>query len=215
MIALKYQKHFPLAAVSHIDLLKDMGRVFQRMKLNVECSQGFNPHMLYFFSPALSLGVESDCEWVVVQAPYSEDFIERFNAVACPGLLGLCALEVPKNPNLAAAVVWARYEATLPCIPQNGFDFVLGETLTISYENKGETVQKDVRPMVRDFSCEGNTLCFTLACGNSNLKAERFLKGITQIAGVPYAEKPICKKEMYYADGKTVWQHLTEDYIEK
>ena len=77
MIAIKYAKRYPLSMISQSDMLNVIKRILTRAGVKVEYSAGFNPHMLLYFSPALSLGIESECEYVCAAAGYAPDLKER------------------------------------------------------------------------------------------------------------------------------------------
>ena len=85
MIAVKYAKRYPLSMISQSDMLNVIKRILTRAGVKVEYSAGFNPHMLLYFSPALSLGIESECEYVCAAAGYAPDLIEKLNGAAPSG----------------------------------------------------------------------------------------------------------------------------------
>ena len=48
--------------LSHLDLMHNMERVFNRAQVRIWHTQGFNPHPYMSFCLPLSLGVASECE---------------------------------------------------------------------------------------------------------------------------------------------------------
>ena len=50
--------------ISHLDLLKVFTRCGRRIDLDLEYSQGFNPHAEIVFSAPLPLGMTSEAEYV-------------------------------------------------------------------------------------------------------------------------------------------------------
>lgn len=55
-------KHSDMIFISHLDLIRLLGRAVRRAQLKVELSQGFNPHLKIKMKRALKLGVASNSE---------------------------------------------------------------------------------------------------------------------------------------------------------
>ena len=53
MIVLRYTRLGTRRFLSHIDVLRDFGRIVRRADIPVGYSGGFNPHALLFFSPPM------------------------------------------------------------------------------------------------------------------------------------------------------------------
>ena len=56
MILCKFTKIDSAVYIPHLDMLREMGRAVRRADLSVRFSEGFNPHMLLYFSQPLPLG---------------------------------------------------------------------------------------------------------------------------------------------------------------
>jgi len=103
--------------LSHLDLLRAMERALRRAGIALRYSQGFNPHPLLVFSPALGVGIESEEEFVDIQvgAPLSGSAVDRLNAVLPEGLTFSRLVPLaPDAPALSAAIGAATYLARLP-----------------------------------------------------------------------------------------------------
>ena len=50
MILCKFTKIDSAVYIPHLDMLREMGRAVRRADLSVRFSEGFNPHMLLYFS---------------------------------------------------------------------------------------------------------------------------------------------------------------------
>ncbi len=113
MVTLKFCKKDGYAYLSHIDLLRHIVRIFRRTDIDVEYSQGFNPHMSLNFSVPLPLGMFSTAEYVTVHTEAkAEDVLTAYNAAAPEGLQATAAWETTLNPNLAGKVCCADYSIT-------------------------------------------------------------------------------------------------------
>jgi len=109
MILLKHTKVGSAKYLGHLDLLRSFKRIFNRAEISIEKSQGFNPHPLFFFPQPLGLGIESECELVVVGANYENNILNRLNNVTIPGVKFIECVEIEKNINLAANIVSSKF----------------------------------------------------------------------------------------------------------
>lgn len=162
MILLKFEKTEGFCFISHVDTLRHFQRIFRRMNVKVEYSNGFNPHMLIYFSSPLPLGLSSLAEYVCIACDTSaNEFLELYNKNCPVGLKGISAVSVEKNPNLQANVVAAKYL----------FNDVLRthDRYIVTYEKKGEEVTEDVTAKI--FEINGREAI--LASGAENLRPDR------------------------------------------
>ena len=153
MITLKYQKTGRAIYLSHIDVLRHLNRTFRRADIEVEFSQGFNPHMLTKLGIPLPLGMYSNAEYVTVNTKLSADeFLKRYNEVCVDGMDGLKAFEVEKNPNLAGKVVFAEYYIPADAMGKKTELENLSklESLIIAYPTRKEPLKtKDIGGLVK------------------------------------------------------------------
>lgn len=61
-IRVRYKKTGRAKYISHLDLMRGMGRALTRAKIPVWYTQGFHPHVYMTFALPLALGYESLCE---------------------------------------------------------------------------------------------------------------------------------------------------------
>ena len=64
MIRVMYTKIGDISYISHLDIVKLMERISRRAGVRLAYSQGFSPHPKTSFSPALSVGMNSLCEFL-------------------------------------------------------------------------------------------------------------------------------------------------------
>lgn len=77
-----------LRYVSHLDYANIFIRAFDRAKLPMAYSEGFNPHMKVAFASALSLGVTSEAEYMdfeLVRPMCQPELFDKIRAVLPPG----------------------------------------------------------------------------------------------------------------------------------
>ena len=66
-IRFKFRKVGELQFISHLDLQKAMAKVLVRAKAPLWYSKGFNPHAKLIFALPLSVGAQSECEYLDVR----------------------------------------------------------------------------------------------------------------------------------------------------
>ena len=173
MVILKFEKTGAAALVSHVDNLRAVTYIFRRAGIQVEYSQGFNPHMELGFSSPIALGVESLSEYVSVKTEYSDNLLDRLNAVSPQGIRFVKIFNA--EVNLAATLNRAVYR-----VEAEGIGDVICEIshpmFKICYREKGQWVEKNVANRI--FGAEkidANTALVSLAIGNDNLRPDRLV----------------------------------------
>ncbi|MDD4839640.1 MAG: TIGR03936 family radical SAM-associated protein [Clostridia bacterium] len=174
---MKYEKTGATRFISHIDILHHFSRIMRRANISVEFSNGFNPHMLIYFSPPLALGVGSVAEYVTTEAKNitAEEFISRFNVAAPDGLQASAVFELEKDPKLQGIVVCADY-----ILPFSLDGIELGEHYTITYSKKGEEVTEDVGDKIFGIWEKNGQTFIRVASGNNNLRVDRVANQIAK-----------------------------------
>ena len=108
----------PLRYVSHLDYANLFIRAFDRARLPMAYSEGFNPHMKVAFASALSLGVTSEAEYMDFELVRDVAQPEVFDALRDnlpPGVRLLALKQVHgRHPALMAATDEATYRLEVP-----------------------------------------------------------------------------------------------------
>ena len=211
MIAIKYAKRFPLSLISQSDMLNVVKRIFTRAGVRVERSSGFNPHMLLFFSPALSLGIESGCEYVCAAADFEPGLKERLNAVAPKGFECLKVFSVPSDPNLTARSYAARYLFTASGLGKADLSAIAGNPdFTVVFKDKdGEKIKPAGEKIFMLKSTGEDSAEAVLACGNDNLRADRVLKQLCADFGLDWDNASVEKIQLLLEGARDA-----EDFLE-
>ena len=114
-IRVEFSKTGALKFISHLDLNRTVQTAFLRSKLPIWYTQGFNPHPKTVFSPPLSVGVSSECEFMdfrMNEAVDPEEVVRRLNAVFPEGLRAIAAYEPTSS---FSQIAWAEYEIAFVC----------------------------------------------------------------------------------------------------
>jgi len=164
MPRLLFTKEGPAVWISHLDLMRLLGRAFRRAGLMLKHSQGFTPHPELSIVMPLSVGVESRCEL----ADFALAEGETVTAHEIPALLnpvlpaGLRVLDCLENGQKAGKLAWLRSRLTLTYdagVPEGAAqaltDLFARPSLTVEKHSKKGPVETDIAPMIREIRVEG------------------------------------------------------------
>jgi len=111
-----FHKKGPAALLGHLDLVRELPRIFRRVDVRPVYTGGYNPRPAMTFTPALSLGVSALGEHVDVRLEPQfdpgelEKLIMAMNANSPTGLDFRAGVRLPREaPSLSKQVVAARY----------------------------------------------------------------------------------------------------------
>lgn len=182
MLTLKYSKKGSAIYISHIDLLRQFIKILNRAEIEVSYSGGYHPHMNIFFSPALPLGVESDAEYCTIECQKS-CIIDMLNDKSIKGLEFIEEFVTESNPKLAAKVAVADYEVEC-CLNDGNIaeleNFLTENEILMELDKKGETVIKNVKPLILSYRITKEIIFFRLAVGNPNLRIDSLIRLINK-----------------------------------
>lgn len=65
-LRIKFTKHGTIRFIGHLDLMRYFQKAFRRAELDIAYSEGYSPHQIMSFSAPLSVGFESDGEYMDV-----------------------------------------------------------------------------------------------------------------------------------------------------
>lgn len=211
-IRVEFSKTGALKFISHLDLSRTVQNAFLRSKLPIWYTQGFNPHPKTVFSPPLSVGVSSECEFMDFKmnehVPYDE-VTERLNASFPEGLRAIRAY-APERP--FSDIRWAKYEIRMECDDPDLAEKVsvlFSGALETEKTNKNGTKTVDISGGVELCSCEyerGEIILSVLLSCDENFFVGPFL--LTKCIGeklpvLAEAECSACRRAALLADKKT------------
>ncbi|MBO4323363.1 MAG: DUF2344 domain-containing protein, partial [Clostridia bacterium] len=175
----RYSKTDGAEFISHLDILRNFSRTFNRAEIEVKYSAGFHPHMLVYMSAPIGVGIKSFSEYCVIDTEESpESFKEKFNRYSQKGIKCLGAWTVGGKMGVASDIVKAQYYIK----GINDFDEneVLNESEFIILNRDGK--EKNVRDLIYEIKrAEGGLRCII---GFSNgLRAEKFAEKLLEKYG--------------------------------
>ncbi len=159
---IKYSKTGDLRILSQLEIMTTFERAFRRASVPILFSEGFHPHPKISFGPALPVGVESICEYMVVEMPLpmtSSEIKEKTNKHLPDGLKVIHVKEIPVNtPSLNSFITHFAYEISLDetqvCHPEfiSGSQTMQGQEILKQVQNDMEDDRTNDREAV--FPCE-------------------------------------------------------------
>lgn len=176
MVICKFTKIDSAVYVPHLDLLRDIGRAVRRADLQIGFSEGFNPHMLLYFSQPLPLGMGSLAEYFCADS--SEDpsvFADRINKNLIRGVRILSAATTAKA-SVHALITHAAYRYRFKGeMTQAAADSITEkQRLEIPIKTKKGESTADVRDRIYSLTVRDGELTAVLGCGRNNLRADSF-----------------------------------------
>lgn len=109
-VRLKFRKVGSLQYISHLDLQRTMMRILIRACIPTWYTKGFNPHAKLVFSTPLSIGVQSEYEFLDVRIDREmscEEIMRRMNLEMTDEL---CITDVYLPEHEFSEIAWASYE---------------------------------------------------------------------------------------------------------
>lgn len=164
------------ALLGHHDLVRMFYRAFRRAGLKLDYSKGYHPQPKMRFSPPLSVGIESDAEYMEFDldgSDMTEEEIFRLIRNALPEMIRILSLrEIALNePAISGIIRSVTYEVTLPdsfslCeVDARVQAFQSAETFEIVRTRKGRRKTVDLKEAVCDARLREGRLLLTVRCG--------------------------------------------------
>lgn len=143
--------------MSHLDLMRLFQRAFQRAKLPLKHTQGYNPRPSVSIALPLSVGVDSTCELLDFDLDgvtvACEEITERLNQAL---VSGVTVHKTYENGRKLRDLALLDCKVTLEYdrgVPEGAADAIRGlfvrETLVVSKKTKNGMQDQDIIPMIR------------------------------------------------------------------
>lgn len=191
-LRIKFSKHGAIRYIGHLDVMRFFQKAIRRAEIDVTYSQGFSPHQIMSFAQPLSVGHESNGEYMDIQVNSlisCEDVKNRLNAASVEGIQVLSVIELPDNAvNAMASVAAAEYTVTFkdgrgPAlnIYQVLPEFLSREQILYTKESKKGTREVDLKPGIYQLSCEEDNSAIHMlldASSGSNIKPIQVMEAL-------------------------------------
>lgn len=200
ILRLAFNKKSYIKYIGHLDLVKIFKRTINKTEIDVKYSQGFNPQPRLSIANPLSLGVESEEEYMDIELNREipvEEFISRMNQGLPRGIEILRGKYIDTNVSVDSMIAWAYYEIsfrTNSSIDQDQImekiaDYMDREEIYILKKRKKKRrkieVEIDIRGWIANIklrSVEGDKVILEALLksgGNGNLKPLEFVDSLS------------------------------------
>ena len=170
-----YKKKSRMKFVSHLDMNRFMIRAIRRTKIPVWYTEGFNCHAYVTFALPLSLGFQSEYEimdFKVTDDNYSLENVKSELAAVMPEYIEIFAVAEPclKAGKIAFAEFKIYFEDIADSVKNDISAYLSADQIvTTKRTKKGAEKVVDLKPQIKSFEFDGDTLILTLSAGNDNL----------------------------------------------
>ncbi|MBR4874338.1 MAG: TIGR03936 family radical SAM-associated protein [Clostridia bacterium] len=198
---LQFTKHGDMKYVSHLDMIRLFTRMFHRAELPIAFSEGFNPHPKMSVLLPLSVGYESDCEYLDAEFENEVSMLDCIKKLKGAVPLGM---EIPQITCLnetsfkAKEIRYASYNFTVDVkiTPEQIENFFALPEIIVVKKTKRSEGEADIKPDIMDIYATGeNTFAAIISAGsNANLKPDLLVSAMTKyIDGFNPKEVNICR----------------------
>ena len=112
-IRFKFRKVGNLQFISHLDLQKAIAKVLVRAKAPLWYSKGFNPHAKLIFALPLSVGAQSECEYLDVRVERAIPPLELMEHINAELTEELRFLDAYYPETALEDIYWAEYDFSI------------------------------------------------------------------------------------------------------
>ncbi|MBO5898975.1 MAG: DUF2344 domain-containing protein [Clostridia bacterium] len=219
-VRVKFRKVGNLQYISHLDLQRTISRVLVRAGIPMWYTQGFNPHAKIVFGLPLSVGAESECEYLDLRIDRDmscEEIKQRLNSVLTDELCVLDAYVAPKT--VFADIVWAEYdiriraEGLTEALADEMQTYLTTSPLMMDKKSKSGIRQVDITTLTRSLRAtvvDGELRIAAVLCvsGADYLNPEYLIRALRERFGIMpeddvVSEYSILRTRVYLADGET------------
>jgi radical SAM family uncharacterized protein/radical SAM-linked protein len=180
-LRLRFARHGVLRFLSHLEQIEVFRRAFRRADLPLAHTAGFSPQPKIAFGPAISVGYESESEYVEIELTRRlepEELKLKIAKVFPAGFTLLSVRKVPLLfPSLDSLVNIADYFVGLE-VASGMIDGLLAQAeIIIEKRKEGKMTRIDARPLIRELKAVNGGLFLSLRFGpKRNVKPEKILQ---------------------------------------
>lgn len=207
-LRVKFRKYGPVRFIGHLDVMRYFQKCIRRAGIDITYTTGFSPHQIMSFAAPLSVGLESNGEYMDIEVnsvTSSEDMLRRFQEA---GVYGIEVISVKKLPegagnamaSVAAASYTVRFRDTFS--PQSlcpEFDLkteiqtlLSRSSILITKETKKNTIEVDLKPGIYECSTDGHSVFLLLdASSSGNIKPGKVIEVLLAQKGITLSENAL------------------------
>lgn len=160
----RFIKRGSLQYISHLDLVRTMNKVIVRAKLPLWYTEGFNPKPKMIFAAPLSIGTESECEFMDIRMCEYIDPAEAMARINANVTDEMQIVEAYYPDSKFADLKWMSYRISIspaeldPGIVDKCNEMLSLDTIEVLKKNSEQTI--NIRPLIKSTTTvlEGNSI---------------------------------------------------------
>ena len=221
-VRILFRKVGDLQYISHLDLQRTISRVLVRAQIPMWYTQGFNPHAKVVFGLPLSVGTESECEFIDLRIDRDISCREVKDRLNRELTNEMQILEAYEPTTKFQDIGWANYEIEIstpkasPELAARLQALYTGGNLIMTKKTKSGDKEIDISPMIRHIKVTCDTqrknalhVSAVLSAGSADhLNPEMLIKLARTHCGILSEDNvgelySILRTKVFLADGKT------------
>jgi radical SAM-linked protein len=228
-VRIRFAKHGKVRFISHRDVARAFERAFRIEQLPLAFTEGFSPRPKVSFGLALSVGHESDAEYLDVELTEPVDtaeLSERLTPALPEGIPATGAVRlIERAPALQESITEVQYRvATIDGrgrpVPEDVLDAaasgaLASDALTVARVRKGKESVDDIRPAIRSIEIDhdGDTpvLELTLLTQSRGARPREVLDVLDSFVGVGLTEHRVTRTSQWIERGGARLEPLEAD----
>lgn len=209
---LRFGRKGLLRFLSHLEQIQLIRRIFRRTEIEIEYTQGFHPQPKISFGPAISVGYESESEYIDMVIKYEvemAEFARKVNRFSPDKFFLLGMKTIPDFlPSLEPYADVAEYHIVLPgSIQLNQLagqeikdKLLVEEKILIKKIKKDKEEMIDARSLIRDIKFNAdNVVVVLLRFGpGKNIKPGQLIKYFFEIPDGEVRKLGVMRKQLYH-----------------
>ena len=206
-VRFRFEKTGSAAFISHLDLMRTLGRALSRADIPASKTNGYNPHAYISVPCALSLGYEGTAEMADIGLP--ADFSpaclpERMNTLLPDGIRISEAYAITRKSGEIAAADYALFFEASDEDKAGMAGILRAKPLIVLKKSKRSEEEKDIAPMILDLAVMENGLLARLVCSaTDNLNPRMLLTALEKYAPALTPQHVRIRRGLFYdAEGQ-------------
>jgi len=211
---LRFGRKYPLNFLSHLEQIDMIRRIIRRSGLPVKYSSGFHPQLKISFGPAISVGYESEAEYIDIEFENILDVISIAKAIEKQLPYGFYLIEVKKLSVIDIASIeqtanlseyWFKDEFIEELlknkieIEQTINKFLSQEKILIEKNKKNKIEIINVKPLIKDIKIFPQYISLFLRFDHKrNIKPEKIIQTIFNLEKDELNLINIVRKQLYH-----------------
>lgn len=202
-LRVKFKKYGPIRFIGHLDVMRFFQKAIRRAQIDIAYSSGFSPHQIMSFAAPLGVGLESNGEYMDIEANSilsCEDVKSRLNAASVPGIEVTSVKILPeKAGNAMASVAAASYtvrfrEGREPeCNISEALPvFLSKEQILMTKETKKGSREVDLKPGIYELTWQNDSFSMLVdASSAGNIKPSQIIEALLSDNGETLQENAL------------------------